>query len=194
MRIARDDEKIGIGDNRNAWSARQLQRVLARSLEEAGQCAMQRERAMNAQTALRSGGAPRRRPDDSFDIDRAASDPIIWSKCLGRGADGTAEEAHHGANGLAHKRRQQSDGVHVGTGALRRDVNQFSVCALTPIRQREYAAFPQETQHANAAERSTALCGIGRNAVRPNVLTRGRRNTRRAISCDGKSHNARRNS
>jgi len=36
MRIAADCEKIGIGDNRHAWSARQLQRVLARSLEEAG--------------------------------------------------------------------------------------------------------------------------------------------------------------
>jgi hypothetical protein len=35
MRNSADDEKIGIGDNRNAWSARQLQRVLARSLEEA---------------------------------------------------------------------------------------------------------------------------------------------------------------
>jgi len=29
MRIAADDEKIVIGGNRNAWSARQLQRVLA---------------------------------------------------------------------------------------------------------------------------------------------------------------------
>jgi hypothetical protein len=59
----------------------------------------------------------------------------------------------------------------VEVGAHRRDVIQFFVCALTPIRQREYAAFPHETQHANAAERSTALCGIGRNTVRANVLT-----------------------
>jgi len=57
---------------------------------------------------------------------------MIWSKCLGRGADGAAEEAHDGANGPAHKRRQRNDGVHVGTGALRRDVIQFSLCALTP--------------------------------------------------------------
>jgi hypothetical protein len=66
---------------------------------------------------------------------------------------------------------RSTEGVRAETGPFRRDVIPFSVCALTPIRQREYDAFPHETQHANAAERSTTLCGIGRNAVRPNVLT-----------------------
>ena len=32
-------------------------------------------------TALRSGGAARRRPNDSIGIDRAGSDPTIWSSC-----------------------------------------------------------------------------------------------------------------
>lgn len=34
MRIVADDEKIVIGDNRNAWSARQLQRTLSGSHSE----------------------------------------------------------------------------------------------------------------------------------------------------------------
>jgi hypothetical protein len=92
---------------------------------------MRRERAMNAQTALRSGGAARRRPNDSIGIDRAASDPTIWSRCLGRGAHGTASEAHQGANGPGHTRRQRNMGVGVEVGANRRDVIQLFVCALT---------------------------------------------------------------
>jgi hypothetical protein len=34
MRVVTDDEKIVIGNNRNAWSARQLQRSLASTVEE----------------------------------------------------------------------------------------------------------------------------------------------------------------
>ena len=143
MRIALDDEKICIALNRYAWSARQLQRVLARSLAEADTRAMQRERAMSRQTAPRSGEAGWRRPNDSIELDRAASDPTIGSRCLGRGAPGTASEAHQGANGPGHTRRQRNMGVGVEVGANRRDVIQLFVCALTPQfscgRSAEYA-------------------------------------------------------
>ena len=72
---------------------------------------MRRERAMNAQTALRSGGAARRQPNDSIGLVRAARDPTIRSRCLGRGAHGTASEADQGANGPGHTRRQRNMGV-----------------------------------------------------------------------------------
>jgi len=130
MRIALDDEKICIALNRYAWSARQLQRVLARSQEEAD--TTERRARDDRPTAPRSGGAARRRPNDSIGIDRAGSDPTIGSRCLGRGAHRTASEAHQGANGPGHTRRQRNMGVGVEVGANRREVIQFFVCALTP--------------------------------------------------------------
>jgi len=41
MRIDADDEKIRIGGNRNAWSARQLQRMLGRLLERLSRLTLQ---------------------------------------------------------------------------------------------------------------------------------------------------------
>jgi len=105
MRIGADDEKIWIGAQPLCLERPSVATCVSAQPRGGGQCAMQRERARNTQTALRSGGAARRRPNDLIGGDRAASDPTIPSRCFGRGARGPAADAFQGEDGLAHKRR-----------------------------------------------------------------------------------------
>jgi hypothetical protein len=88
---------LGAPDNFNA--------SLARSLTEADIRAVSRERAKSRRTTLRTGAADRRQPNDFIGILRAARNPTIWSRGVGRGAHGAAREALEGENGTAHKRR-----------------------------------------------------------------------------------------
>jgi len=68
-----------------------------------------------------------------FDRDRSRGErPNDLVESLGRAAYGTASEAHQGANGPGHTRRQRNMGVGVEVEAHRRDVIRFLVCALTP--------------------------------------------------------------
>jgi hypothetical protein len=106
--------------------------MLARSLAEADRCATQRERAKHTQTALRSGAAGRRKPNDWVALHRAASDPTTSSRCAGRGAHGRVAEAFHSENGRAHKQRRRTEEARVERDAVRHDVIQFLLCALTP--------------------------------------------------------------
>ena len=128
------NESIGIqAPNRNAWSARQLQRFVSAQRHESCRRATQRERARSSEkAALRSGVAAQRGSNDFVAIARAGSDPTTRSRSVGRGAHARAGEAFKGEHGPAHERRRQIEGARVEGGAFRRAVIQFSLCALTP--------------------------------------------------------------
>jgi len=61
------------------------------------------------QTALRSGGAGQRQPNECNEIVRAAANRTICSRSPGRRAHGAASEAHQGEQGPAHKRRRRNE-------------------------------------------------------------------------------------
>ena len=91
---------------------------------------MQRERAMNAQTALRSGGAARRRPNDS-NRDRSRGERANDSVAMvGQGANGAVADAVQGENGPAHERRQRKAAFE-WRPTLAAATSFNSVCALT---------------------------------------------------------------
>ena len=75
---------------------------------------------------------PERQPNDSIEIDRAASDPTIWSSCwaaprMARRARLTKVRMGRSTSAASAKRAFEWKG-----GTRLRDVIQFSVCALTP--------------------------------------------------------------